>query len=253
MILLLILLIIIIIILLNKKKEHYTNYNIYLYWENKGSNKRPKYLDLCLETIKKYNNNVIVVTPENIYKYIPEDKVNKRIWLVDKIPQRADYFRYHILHYNGGMWLDFDTICLKNLNYLFKYLDEYDMFIHSEQFFGCKPGLFSDMLNELNDKLNKNELLKFNWTELGITTFKKYLDKINYIDIDLNLIVPKINYSSISNPFIIFDTNIKPEDFIKDEQLILKLYNSLYNSKQIDELNNNQNILFNKIIKNILK
>ena len=68
---------------------------------------------------EKYKSNVILVTPENIQEYIPKDKFNSKIWKLDLIAQRSDYLRYLLIHHNGWIWLDFDTICLKNLDSIF--------------------------------------------------------------------------------------------------------------------------------------
>ena len=232
------------------KIDHFNSnkYNIYLYWENKNGHKRHKYLDICLGSIKKYNKNVVVLTPKNIYNYIPKEKINQKVWLLDKIAQRADYLRYLVLNHNGGFWLDFDTICLNNIDFLQKKLDNYDMVLHSEQFFGVRKGVLNNLVRELNHKLNKSKNMKFNWTELGITTFKKYFKDLNIYKINPNYIIPKIPYSYEKNRDIIWKTNIEKNDFIYDEQLILKLYNHSYSENEKNELVNNKNNLFNKII-----
>ena len=243
-----------VIILYKTRKIEYfksNQYNIYLYWENKKGHKRHKYLDICLQSIKKHNKNVVVLTPENLYNYIPKEKVNEKVWLLDKIAQRADYLRYLVLNHNGGFWFDFDTICLKNIEFLFKNLVSHDMVYHSEQFFGVRKGALNDLIRELEYKLNNRKNMKFYWTELGVTTLKKYFKdlKIYYID-NNKYIKPKLPYGSKKNKYILWKDNVKKEDFIKPNQIILKLYNHGYSEKEKNKLVNDKNNLFNKIIIN---
>ena len=183
------------------KKEYFSSkeYNIYLYWENKNGHTRHKYLDICLKTIKKHNKNVVVITPENLYNYIPKNKVNKKVWLLNKIAQRADYLRYLVLNHNGGFWLDFDTICLNNIEFLFKYLDNYDLVLHTEAFFGVRKGSLNNMIKELDTKLNNSKNMYFQWTELGMKTFKKYFKSLKIYTIDKHYVIPKIPYSFKQN------------------------------------------------------
>ena len=235
------------------KKERFDNqnkYNIFLYWENKKNTKRHKYLDLCYNTIKKKNNNVIILTPKNIYNYIPKHKINKKVWDLKLIEQRADYIRFAVLNHNGGMWLDFDTICLKNLNFLFNYLKEYDMVLHSEQFFACNKGVLNNVMKELDNKLNNSKDLNFDYTELGLVTLKKNINNLKIYRIKSKNMIPKIDYSG--KYWRLMFNNIKSKDFLHDDLYIVKLYNHVYKNRK-DELVNNKNNLFNNILIEINK
>lgn len=252
---------------------NHTN-TIFLYWENKKGCKRAPYLDACLATIKKHNKNVVVVTPNNINDYIPIEKINTKIWLLDRVAQRSDYFRYLILNHNGGLWLDFDTICFSNLNKVFDSLTEYEIAFHSEQFFAARKGTLSAVTEEieykLNKKLTKTYLWKqkvkkiiynagvrnirykidpFDWTELGINILKEKITKLKVYKIPLNTINAKVEYNwEPLNNRKILSQDIDIDDFINPDQLIIKLYNNTYNDEIKKKLNSDPSILFNKLI-----
>lgn len=256
--------------------EEVLKYNIFIYWENKKGSKRPKYLEDCLKTLKKHNNNVILVTPSNIKKYVPENIINKKIWKLDLIAQRADYFRVLLLNFNGGLWLDFDTICFANFSKLLSKLEEYDLLFHSEQFFASRKGLFNKLIQEIDNKLNTsinnkyllkqkvkfylNKILPFKnfdyrikpfkWTEIGMDLLKNHINNYNIYKIPEDYFAPKIEYKwekKYSN--IIFSETVEINNFIKKNQLILKLYNSGYSKEELKVLNNpKEDILFNKLI-----
>lgn len=249
---------------------------IFLYWENKKGRERSAYLDKCLATIKHHNHKVVIVTDKTITDYIPKGKINTKIWKLDAIAQRADYFRYLILHYNGGTWLDFDTICISNLSILNDLLNQYDIVFHSEAFFSARKGLFEDVITDLDNKLNRknykyrfrqlikkilNSLSIFNfseislgyypykWAELGVGNLLKYFDSFNIYKLPNDTWEAKIEYNyQPRNIFKILSEDIKVEDFIHSNQMIIKLYNNGYDDNIKKKLSENDDTLFNKLI-----
>jgi len=114
---------------------------IWLYWENKTpSTKRPAYLDVCLETMKKHCSNsfdIKLLNEKSVFQYLP----NVRRDLDDKcsIPQKTDYYRYKLLKEYGGVWLDADTIIMKDLKPIIDKLDEYEYIGSGCHDNKCKP------------------------------------------------------------------------------------------------------------------
>lgn len=110
--------------------------NIWMYWENKKNTTKPIYLDICYDTIMKHckdDFNIYLLNEKTILKFIPDLRrdLNKKL----SIQQKSDYIRYILLYKYGGIWIDSDTIVLKNLITIIKKLKIYN-FIG----FGCHYG-----------------------------------------------------------------------------------------------------------------
>jgi len=119
---------------------------IWMYWENqKGSTKRPAYLDLCEETILQNCGNDFTIRrldERSVQQYIPVDfKQYESIW---SIPQKTDYIRLFLLAKYGGIWLDADIIMIRSLIMYYQQLQNspYDYLG-----FGCYFGHCSQTMN----------------------------------------------------------------------------------------------------------
>lgn len=133
LILLVILIVLIIIIRYNKPKEFFVNpiiktdlpFNIWMYWENKPGRTKPKYLELCYKTIVKHNQNfnINLLNEKTVMQFLPEMRTDLNQL---SIPQKADYIRLSLLYKYGGIWLDSDTIVMKNLTPLLEKLLKHD-------------------------------------------------------------------------------------------------------------------------------
>lgn len=114
------------------------NKNIWMYWETKKGSKKPEYLDLCLDTIKKHCK-VTLLNEKTVHHYLPELKdrniIKHDLDNICTLPQKADYIRLLLLKKYGGIWLDSDIIVFKPLDKLFEKLQIND-FIG----FGCHHG-----------------------------------------------------------------------------------------------------------------
>lgn len=101
---------------------------IWMYWEDKTPNKkRPTYLDLCLETIKKHcgqSFDIKVLNEKSIFDYLPN--VRRDLDAKCSIPQKTDYYRYMLLEKYGGIWLDSDIIMMKDLSPLMTKLEDHE-------------------------------------------------------------------------------------------------------------------------------
>ena len=87
---------------------------IWMYWENKKGYKKPAYLDLALETIKKNSGDyeLVLLDEKSVESYITLSPFVKRI---SAIVQRSDIIRFNLLNKYGGIWLDSDMILLRDI------------------------------------------------------------------------------------------------------------------------------------------
>lgn len=101
----------------------YTPRNVFTYWENKGTRIEPyAHIKLCFETMKKHykNYNFVILNPETIKEYLPNARSDLNNLL---IAQKVDYYRVALLSIYGGIWIDADTIVLRDLDEVFDKLD----------------------------------------------------------------------------------------------------------------------------------
>ena len=86
---------------------------VYTFWE--PHDKIPYYLQLCMETWKKFlpNATIVVLDYKNLGDFIDVRELDS-ILSSDKItlPQIADVIRVLLLAKRGGVWLDIDTVIL---------------------------------------------------------------------------------------------------------------------------------------------
>lgn len=98
---------------------------IWLTWT--GDNQLPAYLELCIETVQRWNQkdfNVILVTPDNLHCYV---KSLHPAYSYLSYVHRSDYLRCVLLHEYGGIFLDVDTICFGNLSHWCEKLTRHDL------------------------------------------------------------------------------------------------------------------------------
>lgn len=174
------------------ENEKYNNKPIiWSYWENRQTS-TPEYIKLCFKTLHKHcdkNFNVIILNEKSVYDYLPDLRPDINDL---KLALKVDYIRVALLKKYGGIWIDADTIVMKDLSDIIDKLKQHD-FVG----FGCssnicfngfpKPSnwtmaskkngiIVTDYLNELNKKLDNNK--KFNYFDLGKYTLwdviKKY-------------------------------------------------------------------------------
>lgn len=111
----------------------YTPRNVFTYWENKGKRTEPYgHIKLCFETMKKHYKkyNFVILDPKTIKEYLPDIRSDLSDLL---IAQKVDYYRVALLQKYGGIWIDADTIALKDLDIVFEKLDNGYDFVG----FGC--------------------------------------------------------------------------------------------------------------------
>lgn len=157
---------------------------LWVYWEGK----MPAYIKLCLDTVKKHCSksfDIAFLNNNNIYDYLPELKKSKIDLSKLSIAHKVDYYRILLLKKYGGLYIDADTIVMKDPIEIIKKLEQYD-FVG----FGCtaekcnygygypsngimasvKNGkLITNILKNIENKLSdvKNKNKKWGYFDLG--------------------------------------------------------------------------------------
>ncbi|MDY3561841.1 class I SAM-dependent methyltransferase [Gemmata sp. JC673] len=90
---------------------------VWAYWEGP----LPGYIDLCLQTIRKYNARVEVLDRAGFDALHRND----RDLPIDTLPlaQKADFIRAYLLRHYGGLYVDADCVVLRNLDFVFDAAD----------------------------------------------------------------------------------------------------------------------------------
>lgn len=156
---------------------------IWTYWENvNGTKEYPSHIKLCLETFYKHLSNykIIILDNNTIKQYLPNVRTDLNNLM---IAQKVDYYRIALLEQYGGIWIDADSIIMRNFDEVFDKLDNGYDFVG----FGCtgdvcfngkfrpsnwmlaskKNGLLmKTTLDLLNNKLN-NKTDSYEYHDLG--------------------------------------------------------------------------------------
>ena len=98
---------------------------IFTFWEPKD--KIPGYIRLCIKTWEKYltDYEIIILDYEIAKKYLGEYLFTNIICKNMSTPIQTDGLRVALLKKFGGIWLDADTIILKNI--FIKQLENYEL------------------------------------------------------------------------------------------------------------------------------
>lgn len=230
----LLLIIVIIILILNLCKSNFENNIIiskslknkiplWLLWP--GEDKIPPYIELCIETCKKQNNdhfNIQIVKPNDMIKFFGE--LHPSFYYL-RYAHRADYCRIKLLAKFGGCYLDIDSICVKPLFKLVSSNNNIDIITTGPK--------------ERNDLLKSNNLVR--WESLIVLNKNNYYTQECYNKHEKYL---TDNYDKLKkyNPY----QDPKKDAFSWSE--------AMYELFKINKLNKNiiknTNILYNKNFSN---
>lgn len=90
---------------------------VFTYWEGP----QPDYIRFCLELMRlRAGVSVVVLTPDNLAQYVDDTVLNPNYKSIMAIAQKVDCIRLAVLHQNGGMWCDADTLVFQSLEPLFE-------------------------------------------------------------------------------------------------------------------------------------
>lgn len=82
---------------------------IWTYWDTSHI---PEFIQKCIQTWKKTNAKIIIVTNETLHKYIDIDP--------NLTPQKkSDFLRLEVLSKYGGLWLDASIVCFSTFDWVF--------------------------------------------------------------------------------------------------------------------------------------
>lgn len=199
---------------------------VWTYWEGN----RVPYIDLCLDTIRKYSKGLnFVLLNDNLVKtYLNLPFKYNKLSVVHK----ADYIRVALLCKYGGIWLDADTIVLKPLVKLVNFLEKYKFMgfgllcsPHTAAIAGKPDSLILNVwLNYINKEIYKNSIA---WGDLGPLALSKVLGQVGaiesdeYYNVTSNFCTP---VSCVDWKFFFSERKLL-EDIIYDETIIVMLYN----------------------------
>lgn len=86
--------------------------HIFTFWEGP----KPPVIELCQQSLLKYNSNAIILDRNNLHSWIPLSSLPSW-WSNPDIPwsRKTDWLRIEILYRHGGLWIDADIVVLKPL------------------------------------------------------------------------------------------------------------------------------------------
>lgn len=248
----------------NKIKKPY----LWQYWDNMDGKPTPAFITLCLKTVDIHCNKsfeVVRLNKDNIFNYIPELEKYKAKLEKLIIAHRVDIYRIMLLHKYGGLYLDADTICLRDPIEIIHKLNKYDFVGFGCTGGSCKLGygnpsnwilasqpnsiLIGEILRNLLDKLETKDTFDYHdlgklviWEELGKLmkeknyTYFHYPNKIDgsrdkngrWIDTDVVFSNEKIDYEEEDNMmFYVFYNHSMPKEVksMSEQELLEKDWN----------------------------
>jgi len=176
---------------------------------------------------------------KTVLDYVPE--LPPEVFKLEKIAHRADVIRSFLLMKYGGFWTDFDTIFVKNFDFHFDLLDDYNFVCYNET---CtmdpkhrlRIGLISSRPNTqpvIDWNRRQVEFIKkhhkFHWTAIGADMLYAaaipYAKQIHILDV---LKIEPIHWSDEQK----FHKDLDPAPFIKEDTIAFSLHNSRQTNKK---------------------
>ena len=113
-------------IIINPRKKHLPD-QPYI-WTYNDKSIQNGYMQLCHETLVKKcanNFNIVVLNKKTLNNYLPDLRkdLNEKVTNID---MKIDYYKYNLLYKYGGIWIDFNTIVMKNPISIIDKLKKYD-------------------------------------------------------------------------------------------------------------------------------
>ncbi len=167
--------------------------NIYTYWEGQKSH----YIETCLSNLSRHN--VILLTPENLQQHVDLSVIDKK-WSLQRLPAlRSDCIRAAVIAQHGGLWLDADTVLLRDPRPVFDVNSEFSCIQHrnhiiSGMFYAKKNSAFMQCwIDEINRRFKHGG---YQYATYILTPLVVDRSDIDYIDSELFIPVPFEKFST---------------------------------------------------------
>lgn len=123
----------------------------------------PVYFNLCLKTWKKFfpsDFEIIPITPETVKNYLDEEQLK---FFKNITPDFINYLKACVLYSNGGVFMNIDTLLLKNFYLPEEILETYDVVVFGNSHVSSCSGFMmarkgSPVLKEYIKRLEKTLL-----------------------------------------------------------------------------------------------
>ncbi len=166
---------------------------IWQYWETRGE--KPAFVDGVHRLARRNSGcEVNLVTPETLHNYLPN--IPGHVLKIKELAHKADMIRAMLLSRHGGMWLDSDAIVLRELKWLFDFLEKYDFVAFNYKGPADPPGFSVNcLLSRAKGRIatewatqqhSKFPRVKYRWTEIG----QDLLDPICLTNLDQVKVLP---------------------------------------------------------------
>ncbi len=230
-----------------------------MYWEDSPGCSRPPYLDLALETIKRHSGSyeVVLLNDKSVRDYIKIPNILKRF---TEIAHKADYIRFNLLYEYGGVWLDIDSILLRNIEEAVDpFIANYDYIGYGREygkpsmgFMACQKGckLLEMHIDEVDRVLHQKRwkrlpfsMVKLGWSELGYDILWNIANRCDYYHHERKMFAPTV----WSEWEFFYRTDVNIDEYLSHNPFAVVLYNKMMFDKfkdvSIEEIINGDTLL----------
>jgi len=229
--------------------EHLSQYKkIFTFWEPKED--VTPYLKLCLKTweVRLPQHKIIILNYSNLDNYIPPGTYDNSLLKKFKLMTQKDAVMVAVLEEHGGIFMDADTIVLRDLNPITSRLDETEAIMFGKHcaFIAARPGSYllklwrkaiqDKMLRIFNDGQNIKNL---SWDVFSNSVLESAMDEI----IMSNKFISAIQKYMVDKWTLYLKETIKKDDVeaFRGRELLHRISNSVSERKR--------NLLFSTVYK----
>jgi len=203
------------------------------YWEGP----RPEYINICIESMRRFCPYFTLVTPENVDDFLEGSGLKPEWKKLKLLAHKADCLRVAIINKYGGLWIDCDTVFIRPISifeeiargYEFVYTRWNDGRCLNGYFYGDKGNpVTGEWLSKINTNIMTMATRDRQWTQLGemilgpIINSKRYASRC--LEIDRRIFLP-INFDKI--PQVFFEP-VHYSSFIVDDTMCVGLNHSYF-------------------------
>jgi len=229
--------------------EHLSQYRkIFTFWEPK-ENVTP-YLQLCLKTwaIRLPRHKIIILNYSNLDNYIPPGTYDYSLLKKFKLMTQKDAVMVAVLEEHGGIFMDADTIVLRDLNPIICKLDKTEAIMFGKHcaFVAARPGSYLLKLwrKAIQDRIHRilndgHDVKNLSWDVFSNSVLESAMDEI----IMSNKLVSSIQKYMVDAWALYLKETIKKDDVeaFRGRELLHRISNSVLERKR--------NLLFRTVYK----